>query len=101
MKNSSSAPLKKSIIRVTLVTALILLIPLVAMQFTDEVKWDVRDFVVIGTLLLGTGFGLELIVRKISNVNYRIALCALLVIAFLLIWVDLAVGIFELPFSGS
>jgi hypothetical protein len=45
----------KNIIRIVLATAFILLIPLLAMQFTDEVAWDLADFVIIGTLLLGTG----------------------------------------------
>ena len=34
----------------------LLLVPLVAMQFTDEVNWGPLDFVVAGVLLLSTGF---------------------------------------------
>ncbi|MGH8077936.1 MAG: hypothetical protein ACREPE_11510 [Lysobacter sp.] len=32
--------------------ALLLLLPLVAMQFTDEVDWDETDFIVIGAMIL-------------------------------------------------
>jgi hypothetical protein len=40
---------------VLVATAFLLLVPLVAMQFTDEVKWDLFDFTVAGMLLAGTG----------------------------------------------
>ena len=37
------------------VAALVLLIPLIAMQFTDEVNWSGGDFVFAALLLLGVG----------------------------------------------
>jgi hypothetical protein len=59
-------------VRVGLATALILLLPLVAMQFTDEVNWGVADFVFAGALLGGTGLLLhQLAARKAGNVAYR------------------------------
>ena len=36
------------------VAALLLLLPLVAMQFTDEVNWSLADFVVFGALWLAS-----------------------------------------------
>src|SRR5688572_15513319 len=42
----------KNIFLIVLATAFILLIPLIAMQFTDEVNWNLTDFVIIGALLL-------------------------------------------------
>lgn len=92
----------QNMIRVVLGTAFILLIPLVAMQFTDEVNWNLADFAVIGALLLGTGFAYELIRRKMSNPTHRAIAGAVLVLAMLVVWADLAVGIFNIPgFSGS
>ena len=79
---------------------IILLIPLIAMQFTDEVSWTLPDFVVAGVLLLVTGLMCDLVIRKVQNLNYRIAICAALLLALLLIWAELAVGIFGSPFSG-
>ena len=35
--------------------ALLLMIPLVAMHFTDELDWDLFDFVIMGCLLFGCG----------------------------------------------
>jgi len=79
----------------------LLLIPLIAMQFTDEVNWTLSDFVVAGGLLLGTGLMCELVIRKVKNTKYRIAICVGLLLALLLIWAELAVGIFGTPFSGN
>ncbi len=71
------------------------------MQFTNEVDWTLFDFVVAGILLLSTGLIFNLVVRKIKNIKYRIAICVALLIVLSLIWVELAVGIFDTPLSGS
>lgn len=81
--------------------ALLLLVPLVAMQFTSEVKWSFFDFLVAGFLLFGTGLLLELILRKVKTIRQRIILCVVLFIALALIWAELAVGIFGTPLAGS
>ncbi|NNF57188.1 MAG: hypothetical protein HKN04_03015 [Rhodothermaceae bacterium] len=73
--------------------ALVLLIPLIAMQFTDEVTWSVADFVIAGILLLAVGIPLELVVRKTGNAAYRWAVGLALATAFLLVWLNGAVGI--------
>jgi hypothetical protein len=83
----------KNIIRIALVTAFILLVPLVAMRFTDEVNWTWSDFVVTGTLLFGSGLTYELIARKAGNAPYRAAVGVALAAALLLVWINLAVGI--------
>jgi hypothetical protein len=72
----------------------ILLIPLIAMQFTNEVQWSVFDFIVAGVLLSGTGVTLELLLRKFKTFKTRFIAGAILFIIFFLIWVELAVGIF-------
>jgi hypothetical protein len=71
MKMGRSA--SRSAVRVTLATAFILLLPLVAMQITDEVDWSLADFVLAGVLLGGTGLLLELAARKPRNIAYRVA----------------------------
>ncbi|NNF33787.1 MAG: hypothetical protein HKN68_06745 [Saprospiraceae bacterium] len=75
------------------VIASLLLIPLVAMQFTDEVKWDFSDFVIMGLVLTFIAGAYELIVRKSQKTNYKIAFGVGLLGAFLLFWVNGAVGI--------
>jgi hypothetical protein len=90
----------KNIIRIVLGAGLILLIPLVAMQFSDDVDWGLFDFVIIGTLLISTGLLYELLKTKV-NAKYRIVVAGVLVIVMLLIWAELAVGLFGTPFAGS
>lgn len=83
------------------VIAGLLLLPLVAMQFTDAVKWDGTDFMVMGALLLGVGLLCELILRKVTKTNKRISLLLIVLVLFLLVWAELAVGIFGTPFAGN
>jgi hypothetical protein len=79
----------------------LLLIPLIAMQFTSEVDWGLLDFVVMGILLLGTGLMAELVIRKVKNTESRFVIIGLILLVLFLIWAELAVGIFGTPFAGS
>jgi len=91
----------KTLLSIIFTVAFLLLIPLIAMRFTEEVHWTLSDFMVAGALLLGTGLLLDLILRKVKSIKYRIAISVTLLIALLLVWAELAVGIFGSPFSGS
>ena len=90
----------KRLIGIVLTVVLLLLIPLIAKQFSDEPNWSLFDFVVAGVLLLGIGLMCELVMRKVNKIKYRIALCVAILAALLLIWLELAVGIFGTPFAG-
>ena len=83
------------------IVAGLLLIPFVAMQVTSEVNWGVFDFVVMGSLLFGVGLLIDLVLRKIQKTTYRVLLLGGILLAFFLIWAELAVGIFGTPFAGS
>lgn len=80
---------------------LLLIIPFIAMQFTQEVQWTAKDFAVMGVLLYGTGILCEIILQRIKSVKYRALICAIIILAFLLLWAELAVGIFGTPVQGS
>lgn len=83
------------------VVGVLLLIPLVAMQFTNEVNWSGFDFLVMGILLLGTGLVCELVLRTVKKRANRLILCLAVLGVFILVWMELAVGIFGTPFAGS
>ncbi len=86
---------------IVLAVGFILLIPFTAMQFTNEVNWDIFDFLVMGILLLGTGLTCELVLRTVKSKSSRLILVAGVLVALFLIWAELAVGIFGSPFAGS
>jgi len=82
--------------RVALVTTLVLSVPLLAMQFTDEVAWGVFDFAVAGVLLGGTGLMYALAAgkaRNAGNIAYRAAVGVALAAGLFLVWLVLAVGV--------
>jgi hypothetical protein len=79
--------------RIALATAFILLLPLLAMQFTDEVSWDPADFAVAGVLLFSAGLTYEWMAGKAGNHAYRAAAGVAVAAALLLAWISLSVGI--------
>ncbi|TKB98915.1 hypothetical protein [Pedobacter cryophilus] len=91
----------KRLIGMMMAIAFILCIPLIAMQFTNEVNWTLSDFVMMGILLISTGLLVELVLRKVTKIQHRIILCALLIFGLFIVWAELAVGIFGTPFAGN
>lgn len=83
----------RNIVRVALATALLLAVPLVAMQFSDEVDWNLFDFLVAGALLFGTGLAYVLLTGRTGSIAYRVAAGVALASALFLVWANLAVGL--------
>lgn len=73
--------------------ALLLLLPLLAMQFTGEVNWTAFDFLVFGTMLAIACGSYELAARTTANTAYRAAVGVAVIAAFFLVWSNLAVGL--------
>lgn len=82
----------KNIIYCAIFTVLVLLIPLIAMQFTDEVQWGPLDFVIMGALLFITALIFSFAMNKFPK--HRVVAGIIITIGFLYIWAELAVGIF-------
>lgn len=85
--------MSRAIVTLALVTAGLLLVPLLAMQYTDEVAWGPGDFVIAGALLFGAGFTYQRVARKGPNTAYRVAAGIAVAAALLLVWMNLAVGL--------
>jgi hypothetical protein len=79
--------------RVARATALILLLPLLAMLVTDEVAWGPTDFALAGALLFGTGRAYQLVATRTGDISYRAAVGVALAAAFMLVWLVGAVGV--------
>lgn len=78
----------------------ILLLPLVAMQFTREVNWSPGDFLIVGALLLGACITFEFFARRLSG-SSRYAVGIAIVTVVVLVWLELAVGVFGSPWAGT
>jgi hypothetical protein len=101
-KNFFTMPIK-NLLRIIAVVAGLLLIPFLAMQFQipvydpgsgfdSGVNWTLSDFVMMGTLLLIVGIGLDLVYRKAGK--YKTLAVIVIVGAFFWLWAELAVGVF-------
>lgn len=73
--------------------ATLLALPAVAMQFTAEVNWTAIDFLAWGAMLASAGGMFELLSRRAPNWTYRSGAALAVGAAFLLVWINLAVGI--------
>jgi hypothetical protein len=78
----------RAVVGVALVTALILLLPLLG-----QWAWDLADFVFAGALIFGTGLTYQLVARQGGTMAYRLAVGVALAAAFILVWMNLAVGL--------
>jgi hypothetical protein len=83
----------RSVIGAALATACVLMVPLAAMQLTDEVAWSPTDFVVAGALLFSAGLAYKLLAGRTGNAAYRAAVGLAVASALVLVWLNLAVGI--------
>ncbi|MEA1072607.1 hypothetical protein [Sphingomonas sp. LY160] len=72
---------------------LLLLLPAVAMQFTDEVNWTASDFIFAAIVFGITGSLIEFMVRRSPNAAYRSGAVVAVLGLFLLVWLNAAVGL--------
>ena len=79
----------------------LLLIPLIGMTITDEINWSVFDFIIMGFLLILLSIGINFVIKHVKNLKNRFLYIGILVLIFMLIWAELAVGIFGTPFAGN
>ena len=91
--NTKHNNLTQHITYVTLGTIFLLFIPLIAMQFSQEVAWTPADFLIAGTLLFITGSSYVMITQSTKHLAYKVAIGLTLFSILLLIWSNLAVGI--------
>jgi hypothetical protein len=79
----------------------LLIIPLIGIILTNMVDWSVFDFLLMGSLLLALGIVIELTIINFKQFNTRIAIISFILLIFLMMWIELAVGIFNSLFAGN
>jgi peptidoglycan/LPS O-acetylase OafA/YrhL len=84
----------KRLVFIIIFIAILLLIPLIAMQFTNAVQWTSFDFLVAGVLLFSTGLVCELVLRRVKKKKQRFIICLGVIALLTIIWIELAVDIF-------
>ncbi len=87
--------------RIIPIVGILLLIPLITMQLTDEVNWSFFDFIVMATMLTITGLLIGIVLKKIKYYKYRKVFIIFIIMMFLLIWAELGVGLFGTAFAGD
>jgi len=80
---------------------LLLFIPLFGNLFFNQVNWSLFDFIVMGVLLVLTGLSIHFILEKVVNKKLRILPIIFVIIIFLMIWAELAIGVFGSLIAGS
>ncbi|MCA5003732.1 hypothetical protein IPZ78_01050 [Sphingobacterium sp. WQ 366] len=83
------------------IIGLILLLPIIGMQFSNEVNWSGFDFIIAGLLLSTIGLAVELLFQFTKNNTQRFLFLGIILILGFLVWAEMAVGIFGSPFAGS
>jgi len=77
------------------------MIPAFAMLFTDEVRWSLFDFVIMGLMLVALGVGVRLVAKRVQGSTRLFLIIAIIILLFLLLWGEIAVGLFGSPISGD
>lgn len=86
-------PITKRLIIWAIVVLLVLMIPLVAMQISDQWHWHLSDFIFMGVLLYGACLAYEFIARKMPTTSYRLGVGVAVLTGLALVWINVAVGI--------
>ena len=79
---------------------LVLLLPIIGVILFD-LDWNIFDFLIMGLLILFFSIAINLILNHLNSSKLRLILVLMSVILFLLIWAELAVGVFGTPFAGT
>jgi len=79
----------------------LLSIPFLGNIVSNEVNWSASDFLIAGALLFTTAFLINMVRNKIKKQNQRIMICIFILLTLVLIWMELAVGVFGSPFAGN
>ena len=72
--------------------AALLVLPAIAMEFTDEVIWTGSDFVFAAVLLFGSAGLIDLAARLNARPAYRAGIVVAVATAFMTLWANAAIG---------
>jgi len=92
----------KSQLVILIIVVLILTIPwLEQLDGKAAFHWTFFDYCAAFILLSTFGFGIEYLVRKTKSKKGKFLIILVLTLLFMLLWAELAVGIFNSPIAGD
>ena len=93
MKSQKALISRKIVSRLVLVTAAILLIPLIAMQFTNEVSWQIGDFILAAILLFSFGYLYVILTKNINSPINKALIGIVILVLLAIVWAVIAVDL--------
>ena len=92
---------KQTILAIFAVPALLMAAAFLGNLFVEGWNWSRFDFILAAILLFGTAGLISLVRAIVKNSKYKILISLLIVVILVLVWMELAVGLFGTPFAGS
>ncbi len=83
------------------ITLVLLLIPFIGTLISDQVNWGFFDFIIMGAMLIVLGLTINLVSIYVSRSKYKVLMITGSLACFLLLWAEMAVGIFGSFLAGS
>lgn len=92
---------KQKTLAIFAVPVLLLVIASLGNLFVEGWNWSLSDFSVAGFLLFGTAGLISLVRTVIKNKSFKFLIIFTIIAILVLVWMELAVGIFGTPFAGN
>lgn len=88
--------------RIIVASLLLLIVPAIMNGFrSGGFNWSVFDFVIAFVFLSAVGLMIEFLWRKLQTRQHKIIAISATIIFFIVLFVELAVGIFNSPIAGN
>lgn len=85
---------QKTLILILAIIGGILLIPFIAMRYSDAVDWTWGDFIIAAILLFEVAIMVYYINKRAKKTGMRLLFYIVLALILILVWAELAVGVF-------
>ena len=92
---------KQTTLVIFAVPALMMVAAFLGNLFVEGWNWSRFDFILAAILLFGTAGLISLVRATVKNRNYKILISLAIIAILIMVWMELAVGLFGSPFAGS
>jgi len=82
------------------ITVAVLLVVFLASLLSDQVMWSIYDFLIGGGLIFVFAT-IEVILWNKLKSQHRLFVVLFVLLVFLILWAEMAVGLFDSPLAGS